>query len=639
MDKKLGLLALIILLLTTAVLSSHSLIDLDIWLHCSSGHDILSNLSVTDVNSYSFTNPEYRWHNHEWLFQIFVSLFHVGGIPGLNLLRLALCLAIAFLLFKPVINRLSLFLPATISLLLLWPRFLLRPELVSSIFLLIAIKWILAEINGETPNSKWGKYRTIVLSLIWAQFHGFFIILPMLWLLVALLKRNPRYLLLGLTSWAISIISPGHIHTLLYPITVASQFSGDGINLHNTIAEMVPLLETSSELGITTLVFKLTAIWGAIWIISTAGRVPVITVLLWVATLFLAISGRRNIGLFGITFFLIHSHYQPAAKLLWSFKIPLPKLQTATRILAPLLSIIVLSFWLPGILNSSFYLGEAVPRRTGLGISQTTYPLQEVALLKGQSRVANNIDAAGAMIIADYKVMIDGRTEAYPGTSWSEYKQFLAGNKPSLQYLETINADAVLLAHSSGATNNLIKTLSDSDSWHLAQLSSAGILFLPEKIDSPLILKPETADQSVTLASALALIGDDSAYRTLLKFRDSSPVHPILLHNLGNIEMANGNLRSALSCFVKAIKANPRQMDSLLNAGVCNLQLRNTDEAVSNFKEYLKYDNRADVWFNLSIAYLQLNEKESAKKAIANGLKSSPAPGLYSRFIKLQQSL
>ena len=55
MDKKLGLLALIILLLTTAVLSSHSLIDLDIWLHCSSGHDILSNLSVTDVNSYSFT--------------------------------------------------------------------------------------------------------------------------------------------------------------------------------------------------------------------------------------------------------------------------------------------------------------------------------------------------------------------------------------------------------------------------------------------------------------------------------------------------------------------------------------------------------------------------------------------------------
>ncbi|MBT3317988.1 hypothetical protein HN388_08385, partial [bacterium] len=358
MDKKLGLLALIILLLTTAVLSSHSLIDLDIWLHCSSGHDILSNLSVTDVNSYSFTNPEYRWHNHEWLFQIFVSLFHVGGIPGLNLLRLALCLAIAFLLFKPVINRLSLFLPATISLLLLWPRFLLRPELVSSIFLLIAIKWILAEINGETPNSKWGKYRTIVLSLIWAQFHGFFIILPMLWLLVALLKRNPRYLLLGLTSWAISIISPGHIHTLLYPITVASQFSGDGINLHNTIAEMVPLLETSSELGITTLVFKLTAIWGAIWIISTAGRVPVITVLLWVATLFLAISGRRNIGLFGITFFLIHSHYQPAAKLLWSFKIPLPKLQTATRILAPLLSIIVLSFWLPGILNSSFYLGE-----------------------------------------------------------------------------------------------------------------------------------------------------------------------------------------------------------------------------------------------------------------------------------------
>ncbi|MCP4800531.1 MAG: hypothetical protein GY893_11340 [bacterium] len=639
MDKKLGLLALFIILLTTAVLSSHSLIDLDIWLHCSSGQDILSNLSVADVNTYSFTNPDYQWHNHEWLFQVFVSIFHAGHVPGLNLLRLALCLTIAFLLFKPVVNRLTLLLPATLSLLLLWPRFLLRPELVSSIFLLIAIKWIVAEINGKTPDSKWGKYRTIVLSLVWAQFHGFFIILPMLWLLVALLKRNPRYLLLGLASWAISVISPGHIHTLLYPITVAGQFSGDGINLHTTIAEMVPLLETSSELGITTLVFKLTAIWGTIWIISTAGRVPVFTVLLWVATLFLALSGRRNIGLYGITFFLIHSHYQPTAKLFWSFKFPLHKLQAATRVLTPLLALIVLGFWLPGLLNSSFYLGEAVPRRTGLGVSQTTYPFSEAAGLDSQLRIANNIDAAGALMVHSRKVMIDGRTEAYPDTSWKSYKQFLAGNKPSLQYLETINADAVLLAHSSGATNNLIMTLSDSDNWHLAQLSSAGILFLPEEIDSPQIIKPETADQAVTLAAVLALIGDDSAYQTLLKFRDSSPAHPILLHNLGNIEMSNGNLRSALSCFAKAIKANPRQMDSLLNAGVCNLQLRNTEEAVSNFKKYLKYDNRADVWFNLSIAYLQLNEKESAKKSIANGLKCSPAPDLYSRFIKLQQSL
>lgn len=464
-------------------------------------------------------------------------------------------------------------------------------------------------------------------------------ILPLLWLLVSILKRNPQHLLLGLASWAISIISPGHVHTLLYPITVAGQFSGNGINLHDTIAEMVPLLETSSELGITTLIFKLTAIWGVIWIISTAGRVPVITVLLWVATLLLAISGRRNIGLYGITFFLIHSHYQPAAKLFWAYKIPLHKLQTATRVLNPLLALVVLGFWLPGIMDSSFYLGEAVPRRTGLGVSQVTYPLQEVAILDSQSRIAHNIDAAGAMIISDHKVMIDGRTEAYPGFSWTNYKQFLAGKKSSLQYLETLNADAVLLAHSSGATNKLIKTLSDSDNWHLAQLSSAGILFLQEKIDSPQIIKPKTADQAVTLAAVLALIGDESAHRTLLQFRDSSPAHPILLHNLGNIEMAKDNLRSALSCFNKAIKANPRQMDSLLNSGVCNLQLRNAEEAVLNFKKYLKYDNRADVWFNLSIAYLQLNEKESARKSIANGLKCSPAPDLYSRFIKLQRSL
>ena len=235
--------------------------------------------------------------------------------------------------------------------------------------------------------------------------------------------------------------------------------------------------------------------------------------------------------------------------------------------------------------------------------------------------------------------MIDGRTEAYPNTSWKSYKQFLSGGRPSLKLLESINADAVLLAHSSGSTNKLIKTLSQSQNWHLAKLSPAGILFLPELITEPIISNPESADQAVSLASALSLIGNNDAYKVLLKFKNSSPSHPILLHNLGNIEMAKGKFRSALSCYDAAFKANPRQIESLLNAGVCNFKLKKTSDAISSFKKYLKNNSRADVWYNLSIAYLQSGDKKSAGDAIDHGLKCSPAPELYSKLIQLQLSL
>jgi len=59
--------------LMAGFLGWHSLTDLDIWFHLRMGKELLANGNWLTLNTYSFTQPEFPWLNHEWLFQIFAA--------------------------------------------------------------------------------------------------------------------------------------------------------------------------------------------------------------------------------------------------------------------------------------------------------------------------------------------------------------------------------------------------------------------------------------------------------------------------------------------------------------------------------------------------------------------------------------
>ncbi|MBD3222764.1 hypothetical protein GF314_16155, partial [bacterium] len=261
------------LLLVAAALLRHSTGDLDLLLHDRTGSDILAGEGIPDTNTYSFTAPDHRWTNHEWLFQALVATAGdltgsgaIGGrATGWAVLRLVLGLGlVAVLLMDAWRHRRTT--PAAlaawvglVSLGLLWTRLTMRPEILSAILLVVVLgrietalrsgrddRWPLAVVDPRRAagQATW-------LTVLWYQCHGFAVLAPVMWLLAAALDRGAgparerwRWAsvgaLLGLLAGAATPSGPAG---LLYPLQVIGQFTGDGPDLQRTISELVPLLE------------------------------------------------------------------------------------------------------------------------------------------------------------------------------------------------------------------------------------------------------------------------------------------------------------------------------------------------------------------------------------------------------------
>ena len=215
-----GILPVIIPVLTGLLLSWHSLGDLDIWFHLRAGRDLLDGQGVTSVNRYSFTEPDHPWVNHEWMFQVLAAMtgpetpppingVESPNVTGWNLMRSALTLLLLLTILggDRGISRLLgregasaaawTGVPVLAGLLLLWPRLTIRPELFSYLFFVLLVRWAeqyfrvspgRGPTDGESPDGRWTALLdprrpaglSLLLTVVWAQFHGFASLAPLL---------------------------------------------------------------------------------------------------------------------------------------------------------------------------------------------------------------------------------------------------------------------------------------------------------------------------------------------------------------------------------------------------------------------------------------------------------------------------
>jgi len=64
----------------TAVLALRRLSDADTWWHLAAGRWIAENRAIPRTDMLSFTVPDHRWINLQWLFDLFAyALFRAGG--------------------------------------------------------------------------------------------------------------------------------------------------------------------------------------------------------------------------------------------------------------------------------------------------------------------------------------------------------------------------------------------------------------------------------------------------------------------------------------------------------------------------------------------------------------------------------
>ena len=74
-----------------------------------------------------------------------------------------------------------------------------------------------------------------------------------------------------------------------------------------------------------------------------------------------------------------------------------------------------------------------------------------------------------------------------------------------------------------------------------------------------------------------------------------------------------------------ALQVNGRLAGSALNAGVCQMRLRQPGEAVRSFQQAADIDpDRFEAWVNLSVALLGIGNRPGAVKALEKALELRP---------------
>ena len=669
------------LLLLILALCWHSTGDLDAPLHDRLGRDILAGEGVPHANHFSFTAPDHPWVNHEWGFQVALALAgRLGGgddlagrAAGWQWLRLALGLAAGALLLWQF-RRIHAALLGPMILLavgLLWTRLTLRPELLSFALLILVLVRVESALRRPADRPWWRELidprrpggQALLLALLWYQCHGFAALAPLIWLLAGALGRSPRpraerwRLAAGGAALALlaGALTPAGIAGLLLPLRALGQFGG-GVDLQRTISELVPLLETRGSLALTLDLFRASLLWGLLWTVATWGRVSRLRLALWLLAAVAAWQGQRNLGFYALTFALLHGDLGGEATTPWrrlAGRLPAGLTDRggrALRLALPAATWVLAALWLSTLVNDTFYLREGVARRWGGGLTPAVYPETQASLLarQGALRTANNVDAASSLIAAGAgPVAIDGRTEAYPAAVWRDYAEFKQGGNATIAQLQQWQAKAVCLAQRNVATHPALLTLLRHQGWALLAADPAGVVFRPrqpEDLANAAVLSragdelrreiaAAPAGRDVRLADRLAawaglLVLDDQAPAAedlLVTARERCPDHPVVLHNLGNLLLARGEVRGSLRLFEAAARLNRNAAPPLVNAGNCLFRLQRFEEAEQALTGAVGRDpDNFEGWANLAEVRRQRGDRRGAAEAYERALALRP---------------
>ena len=668
---------LVVPLLTGALLSWHSLGELDVWLHQRAGQDILAGEGLPDTNSYSYTQPDHPWTNHEWLFQVLIAATGPGandleaGINRWVILRLLLTLLLLTILlvgdrpWRAPPLRLFWVAPGIfLGVAMLWPRILLRPELVSYALMILLIRF------AELPALGAWSVRTLIsvrsregkafwTTLIWAQFHGFSALAPFIWLLAGLLgfiphsgfsRTSPARLSAGTVILLLALIlTPNGWQGLVYPLLALGQFFSATVDIQSNISELQPLLQTHDGLNLTLLAFQLSLVWGVLYTVLEWPRRNLLRTSLWLLAAVATLGAQRNLGFYALTFTLMQTEgsHQPILNS-WSARIK-KKIPGLAAVLPVVMVLAGATWFFTALVSDDFYLAEGQSRRFGSGPSVARFPFQAADILSRTpgTRVFANVDAASMTLSrGKAQVFIDGRTEAYSPNQWLQYQTLRQAGGEGLKILDQCRTQGILLSLGGRAFHPLLHALLESPQWSVLHADPAAVLLRRSKqpassaevnalaafalqkqpIPESSLSKTRQADLLAAEATLLNLAGlADEGESRLRQGLELRPTHPLLNHNLGNLLLQKGQTRPAVKYFQQALQTNPRLSGSALNAGVCLMKMGEFQEAEKMFARAaeLQPDN-FQTWVNRSLALQQLGRHQEAYDAMKEAVRLNP---------------
>jgi hypothetical protein len=178
-----------------AVFASRSITDLDFFWHLLAGKEILDRHTTRGVGAdWVFAVDARGWHSPEWLAEVLsYQLYRLGGFGLIRGLTLALAVALSVAVMRGVVRARAL--PATsmlgaVVIFTLGGHFEDRPLLLSLVALaLLAPAFVQL---ARSPTSQLPTLPLVLGTLVWAQVHGYWLLIPASLILAAVCRAADR---------------------------------------------------------------------------------------------------------------------------------------------------------------------------------------------------------------------------------------------------------------------------------------------------------------------------------------------------------------------------------------------------------------------------------------------------------------
>ncbi len=402
-------------------MASRISVDTDTWWHLRAGQWILENRQVPRSDPFSYTRGGQPWEYPGWLVQVPLYLiFRISGPGGLNIWTAAMVTAAFAFLWHALsggpFTRAFVIVLATATSGVYWAA---RPYMVTFV-LVAAFIWILEDFRWRRADRI---YVLPVLTLLWANSHGGFIIGFLLWGVYFLFtvgdRKQPEPIKIDLRSKKMLIvgslmilgvaINPAGPVMLLYPFkTISIQ----ALRAH--IQEWQP--PDFRSLQVQPFLWLIFATLG---FVGFSGRkLALIDFVLFSGFAYLGFLAGRNIALFAlIAPPILTRHAEPVlagmkTRLGMSAQLQRPVGVSMTSrlingiLLVGLIAAVLAKVWqvYPEEVNWQ-YFREILPVEAVEFIGQENLP----------GRMFNTYNWGGYLMwsLRDYAVFIDGRTDLY----------------------------------------------------------------------------------------------------------------------------------------------------------------------------------------------------------------------------------
>jgi hypothetical protein len=494
MEQRIERLTLACFLVVPLFLCLFPIVDNDIGFHLRAGEWIWSRGEIPTADPFSYTAAGRPWVDSQWLFQLILFALHsAAGLPGLVILRVGVVLASFGFVLATCWRRGALGISiavCTLAVFTSFGRFLMRPELLSLLFL--AVFFYVAENASRFPRR--ALLGVFVCQVVWVNAHGLHLLgvaflalylagdafqyaahrrAPRVWDGNASVETLKLRLALLACATAALLLNGNGAAGMLYPFSLFLELHS-GVDWYPRIAELQPPTGLF-RLVVPDPIFSYFGLVGvsAVALLANWRRLRVAHVLPYLAFLYLSLLAARNGPLFAVVAAPITIRNLQGLR-------PARLVARTPPLLAPVCTAALAALVAVSVANGALY------RQLGwidwsFGITETgRYPAKMVEHLKTlEGNVWNSSGLGGYLIWKLWpgkQVGIDGRWEVY-GELLPELQKAYRDPETFDRLAEEHDIRAVLLARYKTETQRMRPWLSRREDWTLTMRGPRALLF------------------------------------------------------------------------------------------------------------------------------------------------------------------